>query len=106
MDDNPAGSVPDFFLSFFNLAHGDRTKLTVLRGREKLLIEVRVTLQEYDIKAPQTEWDDSLMHSWAPSNPMDFLVSELGVVGVAIDSKLAAMLPGLPDVLGGHRRRD
>jgi len=95
VDDNPAESVPDFFLSFFNLPHGDRAKLMVLRGQKKLLIDVRVTQQEYDNKAPQNEWDDSLDALLELGNSMDYLVSELGVVGVEIDNKVAAMLPGL-----------
>jgi len=95
VDDNPAESVPDFFLSFFNLSHRDHAKLMVLRSHEKLLIEVRVTEQEYDIKGPQTKWDDSLDTLLDLDNPMDYLVSELGVVGVEIDSKVASMLPGL-----------
>jgi serine protease Do len=95
VDDHPAESVPDFFLSFFNLPHGDRTKLAVLRGREKLLIDVRVTQQEYDIKPSRPEWDDSLDALLDSGSPTDYLVSELGVVGVEIDAKVAAMLPGL-----------
>jgi len=95
VDDNPAESVPDFFLSFFNRLPGDHTKLMVLRGQEKLLIEVRVTEQEYDFKAPRAEWDDSLDALLDLGNPMGHLVSELGVVGVEIDKKIAAMLPGL-----------
>src|SRR6266436_3905497 len=95
VDDNPAESVPDFFFSFFNLPHGDRAKLMVLRGQKKFLIEVRVTQQEYDTKAPQNEWDDSLDALLELGNSMDYLVSELGVVGVEIDNKVAAMLPGL-----------
>ncbi len=95
VDDNPAESVPDFFLSFFNRLPGDHTKLMVLRGQEKLLIEVRVMEQEYDFKAPRAEWDDSLDALLDLGNPMGHLVSELGVVGVEIDRKIAAMLPGL-----------
>jgi serine protease Do len=95
VDDNPAESVPDFFLSFFNRLPGDHTKLMVLRGQEKLLIEVRVTEQDYDFKVPRAEWDDSLDALLDLSNPMGHLVSELGVVAVEIDRKIAAMLPGL-----------
>ena len=95
VDDNPAESVPDFFLSFFNRSHSDHTKLLVLRGQEKFLIEVQITDQEYEIKAPRAEWDDSLDSLLDLRNPMDHVVSELGVVGVEIDRKIAAMLPGL-----------
>ena len=95
VDDNPAESVPDFFLSFFNRSHSDHTKLLVLRGQEKFLIEVQITDQEYEIKAPRAEWGDSLDSLLDLRNPMDHVVSELGVVGVEIDRKIAAMLPGL-----------
>jgi serine protease Do len=95
VDDNPAESVPDFFLSFFNRSHSDHTKLLVLRGQEKFLIEVQITDQEYEIKAPRAEWDDSLDSLLDLRNPMDHVVRELGVVGVEIDRKIAAMLPGL-----------
>ena len=93
VDDNPAESVADFFLSFFNRLPGDHTKLMVLRGQEKLLIEVRVTEQEYDFKGPRAEWDDSLDALLDLTNPMGHLVSELGVVGARDeDDEHAAVL--------------
>ena len=95
VDDNPAESVPVFFLSFFNHPPGDYTKLMVLRGRKKLLIEVRVTEQESDAKAPRAEWNEALDALLDLCDPTDDVISELNVVGVEIDRKVAAMLPGL-----------
>jgi serine protease Do len=100
VDDSPAESVPDFFLSLFNHLPGDQTKLTVLRGQKKMLVEVRVAEQEKDVKAPRAEWNEALDALLESGNPMDEVVNELGLVGVAIDSKVATMLPGLRNPSG------
>jgi serine protease Do len=95
VDDNPAGSVPVFFLSFLNHPPGDHTKLTVLRGRKKLLIDVQVKEHESDGTASRAEWNEALEALLDLCDPTQDVISELDAVGVEINRNVAAMLPGL-----------
>lgn len=63
---------------------GDKVKLEVLRGEDRLTMEVAVTAQEDD---PQRFAD--------LVNPQKNLIPKLGVLGIEIDKRLSAMLPDL-----------
>jgi S1-C subfamily serine protease len=63
---------------------GETIKLAVLRGAEKLSFDVPVVELPHDV--------DRLADL---ADPNKSLVSKLGIVGVEIDPKLAATLPGL-----------
>lgn len=63
---------------------GEKIKLVVLRGSEKLSFDVMVIELPHDV--------DRLADL---ADPNKSLVSKLGIVGVEIDPKLAATLPGL-----------
>ncbi len=84
IDGRPADSLPSIGTRLFMRRGGDKIKLDVLRGTEKLSFEVLVVELPHEI--------DRLADL---ADPNKSLVSKLGIVGVEIDSKLAASLPGL-----------
>lgn len=71
-------------MAFCHPRGGERIKLGVLRGAEKLSFDVLVVELPHDV--------DRLVDL---ADPDKSLVPKLGIVGVEIDPKLAATLPGL-----------
>ena len=84
IDGTPAEICPQFGTRLFMRRGGEKIKLAVLRGAEKLSFDVLVVELPHDV--------DRLADL---ADPNKSLVSKLGIVGVEIDPKLAATLPGL-----------
>jgi len=78
----PIGNLPIFGLSMFMLHAGDRAKIEVLRGSERIPLEVPVAQRPHNV--------DRLADLVDPGKN---LVSKLGVLGIEIDKKTAALLP-------------
>jgi serine protease Do len=84
IDGRPADNLPSIGTRLFMRHGGDQIRLDVLRGADKLSFDVLVVELPHEI--------DRLADL---ADPNKSLVSKLGIVGVEIDSKLAAKLPGL-----------
>lgn len=84
IDGRPADNLPALGTRLFMRSGGERIKLGILRGSQKLSFDVSVVEVPHDI--------DQLA---ALADPVKSLVSKLGIVAVEIDSKLAASLSGL-----------
>jgi serine protease Do len=84
IDGRPADNLPALGTRLFMRSGGERIKLGILRGSQKLSFDVLVVEMPHDI--------DQLA---ALADPVKSLVSKLGIVAVEIDSKLAASLSGL-----------
>jgi serine protease Do len=84
IDGRPADNLPAVGTRLFMRSGGDRIKLVVQRGSEKLSFDVLVVEPPHDV--------DQLA---ALADPVKNLVSKLGIVGVEIDSRIATGLPGL-----------
>ena len=84
IDGGPADNLPSIGTRLFMRRGGETIKLGVLRGGEKLSFDVPVVELPHDV--------DRLADL---ADPNKNLVSKLGIVGVEIDPKLAATLPGL-----------
>jgi len=77
-------SLPSFGVSFFQVNPGDRVKMEILRGTEKLLFEVNVIEQQED--------RDRLFHI---ADPEKNLVRKLGIVGINVDETVLQVISGL-----------
>ena len=84
VDGRPADNLPSVGTRLFMRRGGEKIKLGVLRGAEKLSFEVLVVERPHDV--------DRLADL---ADPNKSLVSKLGIVGLEIDPKLAETLPGL-----------
>jgi serine protease Do len=84
IDGSPVGNLPSVGTRLFMRRGGEKIKLVVLRGAEKMSFDVLVVELPHDV--------DRLADL---ADPNKSLVSKLGIVGVEIDPKLAATLPGL-----------
>jgi serine protease Do len=84
IDGKPIENLPSVGTGLFMRTGGEHVKLTVLRGSEKLSFDVSIVEVPHDF--------DRLTDL---VNPDKNLVSKLGVIGIEIDAKIAAMLPGL-----------
>ena len=84
IDGRAADSLPALGTRLFMRRGGEKIKLGVLRGAQKLSFDVLVVElpRDFDRLADLADPDKSL-------------VSKLGVVGIELDPKLAATLPGL-----------
>jgi len=89
LDDKPVASLPVFGMHFYMVQAGDRVEIEVLRGSEKMQIEVPVVRHEHsvDLLADLVE-------------PGKHLVSKLGVYGIEIDRKISQLMPGLREASG------
>jgi serine protease Do len=83
VNDRPMQSVSQFATFLFLLDKGDQLKLEVLRGNEKMTLEIPVVERndEADQLADMVNKDNE--------------ISKLGIVGVSIDEKTARMFDGL-----------
>jgi serine protease Do len=84
IDGRSADNLPALGTRLFMRTGGERIKLGVLRGSEKLSFDVLVVEMPHDI--------DRLA---GLADPVKNLVSKLGVVAVEIDSRIAPSLSGL-----------
>ena len=84
IDGRPVDNLPSLGTRLFMRRGGEKIKLSVLRGTEKLSFDVLVVEVPHDF--------DRLADLVDPDKS---LVSKLGIVGLEIDPKLAATLPGL-----------
>jgi serine protease Do len=89
IDDKPVGSLPMFGMYMYMLREGDRVKIQVLRGSEKILVEVPVIQRPHNVDLLAGLVD-----------PEKNLVSKLGILGIEIDKKISQMLPGLREASG------
>lgn len=84
IDGRPVNSLPSLGTRLFMRRGGERIKLGVLRGSERLSFDVLVVELPHDF--------DRLADL---VNPDKDLVSKLGIVGLELDPKIAAMFPAL-----------
>lgn len=89
LDDQPADNLPTVSYYFLSRDHGDTVRIVVLRGKTEQEFNVSVIEERKDM-------DDLLSLADAQKN----LVGGLGIIGVEIDKKVAALAPGLRDPFG------
>jgi serine protease Do len=89
MNDKPVGSLPMFGMNMFMLRAGDRLRIQVLRGSERIPLEIPVIQRPHSV---------DLLAGLV--NPEKNLVSKLGILGIEIDKKTAPMLPDLREASG------
>lgn len=89
IDGRPADSLPFVAFHFLGRERGDIVHLVVQRQQYQLSFNVQVEQHKHDIDQVTTLVD-----------PSKNLVSPLGIVGVEIDKRIAAMLPDLRDPFG------
>jgi serine protease Do len=89
IDDKPVGSLPVFGMYMFMLREGDRVRIQVLRGAEKMQVEIPVVQRQHSIDLLSDLVD-----------PEKNLVGKLGILGIEIDQKISQMLPGLRQASG------
>ncbi|HEV2197838.1 MAG TPA: trypsin-like peptidase domain-containing protein [Candidatus Acidoferrum sp.] len=88
-DGRQAENLPFVAFHFFALEYGQRVHLDVLRGKDRLAFDVPVAPPPRDMDQVTTLAD-----------PDKSLVSTLGILGVEIDQRIAAMVPDLRDPFG------
>ncbi|MGA3040689.1 MAG: trypsin-like peptidase domain-containing protein [Bryobacteraceae bacterium] len=84
LDDKPMENARQLAVNLWRFPVGDKVNLEVLRGADRLTMDVPVAAQDDD---PQRFAD--------LVDPEKNLIPKLGILGVEIDKKLAAMLPDL-----------
>jgi serine protease Do len=89
VDGRPAENLPFTAFHFLSLEYGQKVHLDVLRGKEHLAFDVPVA-------QPPRDMDQVA----ALADPEKNLVSTLGILGVEIDQRIAAMVPDLRDPFG------
>jgi serine protease Do len=89
LDDEQVDSLPMFNLRTYMLQAGKSTKVTVLRGSEKLDLQTAV--------AERLHSADRLVDL---VNPEQNMVGKLGILGIQIDEKIVPMLPDLREASG------
>jgi len=85
----PIGNLPIFGLSMFMLHAGDNAKIEVLRGTEKIPLEVPVIQRPHNV--------DRLADLVDPEKN---LISKLGILGIEINKKITALLPDVREASG------
>jgi serine protease Do len=89
VDGKPADNLPYLAFHFYTRDAGDKIRLDILRGKERLTFDVRVMEPPHDM--------DQIT---ALADPEKNLVQSIGIVGVEIDKKIAATTPELRDPFG------
>jgi serine protease Do len=89
VDGRMADSVPYVSFRLMSVGAGDKVHLEVLRGQDRLAFDV-----------PVNERSDSMDQITALADPEKNLVRPLGILGIEIDKKVAAMAPDLRDPYG------
>src|SRR4029077_18015582 len=89
VDGRMAESVPYVSFRFMSLNAGEKVRLEVLRGQDKLAFDV-----------PVMEHSDSMDQISALADPEKNLVRPLGILGIEIDQRVAAGPSDLRDPFG------
>jgi serine protease Do len=89
MDDEQVDNLPIFSLRTYMLRAGKPTKVTILRGAEKLDLQIPVTERLHSA--------DRLVDLVSAGKN---LVGKLGILGIQIDTTIAPMLPDLREASG------
>jgi serine protease Do len=89
LDGKPMESARELEVAIYAYSMGQKATLAVLRGGDKLNIQIPVTERHDD----PNRFADMV-------NPEDNLIPQLGILGVGIDKKLAELLPGLRNSYG------
>ena len=89
VDGRLVDNLPFVAFHFLSVEFGQKVHLDVLRGQERLSFEVPVAEPPHDM--------DQVA---ALADPEKSMVSALGILGVEIDKKIAAMVPDLRDPFG------
>lgn len=89
LDGRPAENLPFVAFHFFALEFGQKVRVDVLRGKNRLTFDV-------PLAQPPRDMDQVT----ALADPDKSLVSTLGILGVEIDQRIAAMVPDLRDPYG------
>jgi serine protease Do len=89
IDGRMAESIPYVSFRLMSLSDGEKVHLEVQRGRDKLTFDV-----------PVIERTDNMDQITALADPEKNLVRPLGILGIEIDKKVAAMAPDLRDPFG------
>ncbi|MBV9884995.1 MAG: trypsin-like peptidase domain-containing protein [Acidobacteria bacterium] len=89
VDGRMAESVPYVSFRLMSLNGGDKVHLEVQRGQDRLAFDV-----------PVIERSDNMDQITALADPEKNLVRPLGILGIEIDKKVAAMAPDLRDPFG------
>jgi serine protease Do len=89
VDGRPANSLPFVAFHFLGRERGDKVHLEVLRQQAQLSFDVPVVRREHEM--------DQVT---ALADPAKNLVRPLGIVGIEIEKKIAALLPELRDPYG------
>jgi serine protease Do len=89
IDGRMAESIPYVSFRLMSVNAGEKVRLEILRGKERLAFDV-----------PVIERTDSMDQITALADPEKNLVRPLGILGIEIDKKVAAMAPDLRDPFG------
>jgi serine protease Do len=89
LDGRPVDNLPYVAFHFLSMETGDKVHLDLLRGKERFALDVKVMEPPHDM--------DQIA---ALADPEKNLVPALGIVGVEIDKKIAALAPDLRDPFG------
>jgi serine protease Do len=89
VDGRPAENLPFVAFHFYALEYGQKVHLDILRGKNRLVFDVPVA-------QPPRDMDQVA----ALADPEKSLVATLGILGVEIDQRIAAMVPDLRDPFG------
>lgn len=89
VDGRAVDNLPFAAFHFFSLETGDNVHLDLLRGKDRFAFDVKVMEPPHDM--------DQIA---ALADPEKNLVPTLGILGVEIDKKIAALAPDLRDPFG------
>ena len=90
----PVENVPMFSTAMLSLPGGQKVKLDLLRGNEKLSLSVGAVEESHAA--------DRLADMIDPEKNR---IRQLGIIGIAIDKQTESLFPGLRGPYGGDRRR-
>jgi serine protease Do len=89
LNDKPMENARQFDVNLYEENHQDKAKIKVLRGKEQLDVEVTVIEREGD----PSRFLDMV-------NPQESAIPDLGILGIAVDKKMAELLPELRNPYG------
>ena len=89
LDGRAVNNLPFVAFHFLSMETGDKVHLDLLRGKERFALDVKVMEPSHDM--------DQIA---ALADPAKNLVPALGILGVEIDKRIAALAPDLRDPFG------
>jgi serine protease Do len=89
LDGRAVNNLPFVAFHFLSMETGDKVHLDLLRGKERFALDVKVMEPSHDM--------DQIA---ALADPEKNLVPALGILGVEIDKRIAALAPDLRDPFG------